>query len=332
MSTASLPALVQSFFTDRLLAQRRASPHTVAGYRDSFRLLLQFAAQKLGKAPCDLNVEEFNVSFIGQFLEHLETDRGNSTRTRNARLAAVHSFFHYVALREPAHALHCQRVLAMPNKRHERRTINFLARVEIEALLAAPDRSTWIGQRDHTLLLVAAQTGLRVSELVGLQRKDVVLDAGAHVRCTGKGRKQRCTPLRKEAVLALHNWLRMRQALPTDPVFPSVRGGPLSRDAVERLVSKHASNAALHCPSLRHKKVTPHTLRHSAAMDLLQHGVDRTVIALWLGHESVETTQIYLHADISLKERALARTNPLQSAPSTRYQPPDRLLAFLEGL
>lgn len=332
MSAASLPALVQSFFTDRLLAQRRASPHTIAGYRDSFRLLLQFAAQQLGKAPFDLNVEDFNAPFIGQFLEHLEADRGNSTRTRNARLAAVRSFFQYVALQEPAHALHCQRVMALPNKRHERRTVNFIDRTEIEALLAAPDRSTWIGQRDHTLLLVAAQTGLRVSELVGLQRKDVVLDAGAHVRCIGKGRKQRCTPLRKEAVAALQSWLRIRQAPPTDPVFPSVRGGRLSRDAVERLVSKHASRATQSCPGLKHKKVTPHTLRHSAAMDLLQHGVDRSVIALWLGHESVETTQMYLHADLSLKERALARTNPLQSASATRYQPPDRLLAFLEAL
>jgi integrase/recombinase XerD len=331
MIAASLPALLQSFFTDRLLAQRQASAHTISGYRDCFRLLLHFAARRLGKAPCDLMVEDLNAPFIGQFLNHLETERGNSARTRNARLAAIHSFFRYVALHEPAHALHCQRVLAMPSKRHERGTLSFLDRTEIEALLAAPDPSTWIGRRDRALLLVAVQSGLRVSELIGLRCDDVVLGAGAHVRCMGKGRKQRCTPLRKDALSTLGAWLRERQGLPTDPVFPSTRGGRLSRDAVERLVSEHVATAQQKCSSLERKNVTPHTLRHSAAMDLLQHGVDRSVIALWLGHERVETTQIYLHADLRLKEQALSRTDPLNIKP-VRYRPADSLLAFLEAL
>jgi len=331
MTAASLPALVQAFFTDRLLRQRCASPHTIAGYRDAFRLLLRFALEQLGKAPTELEVEDLDAPFIGEFLDHLEARRGNSARTRNARLAAIRSFFRYVALNEPAHALLCQRILAMPSKRHERRTIEFLDRQEIDALLAAPDPSTWTGRRDRTLLLVAVQTGLRVSELIGLRNQDVVLGTGAHVRCEGKGRKQRCTPLRKDAVVMVEAWQRERRGFSEDPLFPSLRGGFLSRDAVERLVAKHVAAAQPRCPSLKRKKVTPHVLRHTAAMELLQHGVDRSVIALWLGHESVETTQMYLHADLRLKEQALARTTPVGVKPG-RYRPDDGLLAFLEAL
>ena len=331
MISSSFPALLQSFFTQRLFEQRSSSGHTIAGYRDAFRLLLRFAAEQLDKTPSNLLLEDLDASFIGQFLEHLERDRGNTARTRNARLAAVHSFFRYVALEEPAHALLCQRVLAIPNKRHERRLIEFLHREEIDALVAAPNPSTWIGRRDRTFLIVAVQTGLRVSELIGLRCQDVVLGTGAHVQCVGKGRKQRGTPLREEAAAILASWLRERNGLPQDPVFPSIRGGPLSRDAIERLVTKYANAAQQSCPSLNHKKVTPHVLRHSAAMDLLQHGIDRSVIALWLGHESVETTQMYLHADLRLKEQALSRTTPLGVKP-VRYRPDDPLLAFLEGL
>jgi site-specific recombinase XerD len=331
MTAASLPALVQAFFTDRLLRQRRASPHTVAGYRDTFRLLLRFAAEQLGKTPTELEIEDLDASFIGGFLDHLEARRGNSARTRNARLAAIRSFFRYVALNEPAHALLCQRVLAMPSKRHERRTIEFLDRPEIDALLTSPDISTWMGRRDRTLLLVAIQTGLRVSELIGLSNQDVVLGTGAHVRCEGKGRKQRCTPLRKDTVAMVEAWQRERRGFSEDPLFPSLRGGPLSRDAVERVVAKHVAAAQPRCPSLKRKKVTPHVLRHTAAMELLQHGVDRSVIALWLGHESVETTQMYLHADLRLKEQALSRTTPVGVKPG-RYRPDDGLLAFLEAL
>ncbi len=331
MSAASLQALLQSFFLDRLLRQRQASAHTIAGYRDAFRLLLRFAAKRLGKAPSQLQMEQLEAPFIGEFLDHLEKQRGNSARTRNARLSAIHSFFHYVALTEPAYALLSQQVLAIPSKRHERKTIAFLDRAEIEALVAAPDPDTWTGRRDQTLLTVAIQTGLRVSELIELRCQDVVLATGAHVRCQGKGRKHRCTPLRQDAATLLERWLRERIGQPGDSVFPSIRRGPLSRDAVERIVTKHVATAQQSCPSLKSKKVTPHVLRHTAAMELLLHGVDRTVIALWLGHESVETTQIYLHADLRLKEQALARTTPVGVEPG-RYRPEDELLAFLEAL
>lgn len=331
MISADFPALMQGFFSERLVRQRRASPHTIASYRDTFRLILQFAEKKLGTAPSDLSITNLDPEFIGEFLEHLEHDRKNSARTRNARLAAIRSFFRYVAINEPAHGLLCQRVLAMPNKRHERRPIEYLNRSEIDALLAAPDPTTWIGRRDRTLLLVAVQTGLRVSELVGLRCDDVALETGAHVQCEGKGRKQRCTPLRVDAVSALRAWLRERAGRAEDPLFPSTRAGHLSRDAVERLVAKHVAKARKCCPSLKRKRVTPHVLRHTAAMELLQHGVDRSVIALWLGHESLETTQMYLHADLRLKEDALSRTAPFGIKPG-RFRPADQLLGFLEAL
>lgn len=331
MISANLPALLQSFFTDRLLRQRQASAHTIAGYRDCFRLLLNFAKERLGKMPSQLCLEDLDAPFISLFLDHLETVRKNSARTRNARLGAIHSFFQYVALEEPAYSLHCQRILAMPNKRHERRSIEFLNREEIDTLLASPNLSTWLGRRDRSLLLVAVQTGLRVSELIGLNCRDVALGTGAHVRCFGKGRKERCTPLRPETARALAAWLRERRELPDTALFPSIRGTRLSRDAVERLITKYTKRAESTCPSLKRKKVSAHVLRHTAAMDLLQHGVDRSVIALWLGHESVETTQIYLHADMRLKEKALSRTTPL-SVKSTRYRPNDNLLSFLEAL
>ena len=328
---ANLPSLLQSFFTDRLLRQRQASPDTIAGYRDCFRLLLHFARERLGKMPSKLRVEDLDAPFIGLFLDHLESVRKNSARTRNARLGAIHSFFQYVAFEEPAHALHCQRILAVPNKRHERRPIEFLNREEIDALLAVPNRSTWIGRRDRTLILVAVQTGLRVSELIGLNCQDVVLGTGAHVSCLGKGRKLRCTPLRPESAKMVGAWLRERHGQPEEPVFPSIRGSRLSRDAIECLLTKYAHLAERSCPSLKRKKVSPHVCRHAAAMDLLHYGVDRSVIALWLGHESPETTNMYLHADMRLKEKALSRTESLGAKP-TRYRPDDKLLAFLEGL
>ena len=331
MISAGFPFLLQSFFTDRLFRQRRASPHTIASYRDSFRLLLRFANQRLGKAPSTLTLDDLTVPFIGDFLDSLETGRKNSARTRNVRLAAIHSFFRYVALEEPTQALLCQRILAIPAKRHQRRPIEFLHREEIDALLDATDTSTWIGRRDRTMLLLAVQTGLRVSELVGLRCEDIFLGTGAHVHCLGKGRKERCTPLRAETVKMLDAWLRQRHGQPEDPLFLSIRGGKLSRDAIERLFRKYAAAAARACASLKRKNVSPHVLRHAAAMDLLQHGVDRSVIALWLGHESVETTQMYLHADMRLKEQALSRTKPLDARPG-RFRPNDKLLGFLESL
>jgi len=248
MISASFPSLLQSFFTDRLLRQREASPHTIAGYRDSFRLLLKFAKERLHKSPSQLRIEDLDAPFIGFFLDHLESTRKNSTRTRNVRLGAIHSFFRYVALEEPAYALHCQRILAMPNKRHEQRQIDFLNREETEALLAVPNPSAWIGRRDRTLILVAVQTGLRVSELTGLNCQHVVLGTGAHVRCLGKGRKQRCTPLRPETAKMVDAWLRERHGQPEDPLFPSIRGDRLSRDAVERRITKYTHLAARTCP------------------------------------------------------------------------------------
>ena len=328
---SSLAPTLQAFFTYRLAQQRQASAHTVAAYRDTFRQLFAFVHQRSGKAPSQLAIEDLDPPVIGAFLENLEHGRGNSVRTRNARLAAVRSFFHFAAFRHPEQAALIQRVLAIPQKRFTRALVSFLTAVEIDALLVAPDRSSWIGRRDRTLLLVAVQTGLRVAELTGLTCRDVELGTGAHVRCHGKGRKDRCTPLTTQAVLALRAWMRERQGQPGDPLFPTIRGGALSRDAVERLVGKYAESAKRACPSLGGKQITPHVLRHTCAMQLLQAGVDTSVIALWLGHEGVETTQIYRHADLSLKERALARITPRNVAPG-RYRPPDALLAFLEGL
>jgi len=331
MMAATFQSLLQNFFTDHLLRQRQASPHTIAGYRDTFRLLFRFATDQLGKAPSTVNTEDCQPAFVGKFLEHLEHQRGNSSRTRNARLAAIHSFFRYVAVVEPAHASLCQQVLAMPSKRHPRTPIAFLDEAEIAAVLAAPNLSTWIGRRDRALLAVAIQTGLRVSELIGLRREHIVMGAGAHIRCEGKGRKQRCTPLGRETAAVLDCWLRRDLPQETTCVFPSVRGRPLSRDAVEELVTRYAHRAEQACPSLKQKRVSPHVLRHSSAMRLRAHGVDQSVIALWLGHESVETTQMYLHADLRLKEQALSRVEPLGIKPS-RYRPEDSLLRFLESL
>ena len=331
MMINEFPALLQSFFTDRLLQQWRASAHTVASYRDAFRLLLRFAHEKFGKEPSVLSLKDLTPDFISSFLEYVEKGRNNCVRTRNARLAAIHSFFRYVSFREPEYADLCYQILAIPSKRFERRPIEFLTRKEIDALTDAPDKNTWIGRRDRTFLLTAVQTGLRVSELIGLRCEDLVLGIGAHVRCNGKGRKQRSTPLRRETADVVAAWLCELNGQPKDPVFPSIRGGPLSRDAVERLVARHCKAALSHCPSLSHKKVTPHVLRHTAAMELLHHGVDRSVIALWLGHESVETTQMYLHADMRLKRKALSRITPLGIKPSL-YKPDDELLAFLEDL
>lgn len=327
-----LAGVLQAFFVDRLERQRGASRHTIAAYRDTFRLLLRFAQTRLRKPPSDFAVDEIDASLVAAFLDHLEKDRGNSTRTRNARLAAIRSFFRFVALQEPACSATCQRILALPAKRAAHTLVTFLTTAEIDALLAAPDRSTWLGRRDHAMLLLCIQTGLRVSEFVGLRCQDVVLTPDAHVRCRGKGRKERCTPLTRDVARVLHAWLAERAGRPDDPVFPSRRGTALSRDAVERLVTKHAEHAgSTRCRSLRAKRVTPHVLRHTTAVTLLQAGCDRSVIALWLGHEAIETTQIYLDADLSMKERALARTAPTRAAPG-RYRPTDGLLAFLKAL
>ncbi|MGH9215553.1 MAG: tyrosine-type recombinase/integrase [Acidimicrobiales bacterium] len=328
--TALAPTL-EAFFTERLMSQRQASPNTIAAYRDGWRLLLSFAAGRTGKQPSELDVADLDAPVIGGFLEHLEVDRHNSPRTRNARLAAIRSVFRYAALRHPEHAAVIARVLAIPTKRCDRAVVSFLTEPEADAVVASPNQASWTGRRDHALLVVGLQTGLRVSELTGLRNTDVELRAGAHVRCWGKGRKERCTPLRPSTVSVLRAWTKERGGGPDDPLFPTRRGTRLSRDAVETLVAKHAATAVNLQRSLRDKKVTPHVLRHSCAMALRRGGVDRAVLALWLGHEQVETTDIYAHADLSIKENALARTRP-PHVRRGRYRPPDRLLAFLQDL
>ena len=328
---SSLAPTLQAFFTDRLLCQREVSPNTIASYRDTFRLLLTYTHQKTGITPARLQLTDLDAPLIGAFLEHLETERGNSPRTRNVRLASVHSFFHYCALRHPEHAAVIQRVLAIPAKRSQRQIVTFLNPEEVKALLDSPDRLTWAGRRDHALLLTAAQTGLRVSELLGLTCADVQLSTAPHLRCLGKGRKERVSPLTSQTVAVLKSWMRERQDQPKHPLFPSRTGGPLTRDAVERRLAKHLDAAQHKCPTLRTKHVTMHALRHTAAMMLLRAGIDTATIALWLGHEQEKTTHVYLHADLELKQRALDRATPPNGRPG-RYRAPDSLLAFLDNL
>jgi integrase/recombinase XerD len=328
--TALAPTL-QAFFQQRLIAQRNASPRTVAAYRDTMRLLLRFASEQTGKQPCQLDLAELDADLIGSFLDHLEAARGNSPRTRNARLAAIHSLYRYSALRHPEHAQTIGRVLEIPTKRYERALISYLDQQEIKALLAAPDRSTWLGRRDHALLLTAIQTGLRVSELCALRVCDLSLSTGAHCRVTGKGRKARCAMLTAETVATLRVWRRERKGQDDDPLFPTRRGGPLTPKAIAWLLDKHTAIAATRCPSLHDKRVTPHVLRHSNAMLLRAKNIDIHTIALWLGHESTKSTEVYLHADNKLKQQAIDRTTPTGTPPG-RYQPQDKLLDFLERL
>lgn len=323
--------LLQSFFMQRLMQQRQVSPHTIASYRDTFRLLLQFAQQRLHKAPSALALDQIDAPLVFAFLDDLEKTRGIGPRTRNLRLTAIHSFFRFVAFEAPAHAAQVQRVLAIPAKRYTRALVPFLSRQEVDALLAAPDRGTWSGRRDHALILVAVQTGLRLSELTALSREDVRLGAGAHVHVIGKGRKERCTPLSKNSRAVLAGWLREPPRAEGQPVFPNARGGRLSAHGFHYLLAKHVAAASNACPSLKSKRVSPHCLRHTTAMDLMQEGVDRSVLALWLGHESIETTQMYLDADLELKQRVLDKTTPPQGRPG-RYRPDDKLLAFLKSL
>lgn len=328
---SALAPTLQKFFTDRLITQRQVSPATVAAYRDTFRLLLGFILETKRIAPANLDFSDLDAPTIGAFLSHLETERKNSIRSRNARLAAIHSLFRFAALQHPEHADLIARVLSIPQKRFERGIVEFLTKEEVEAILAVPDCGTWIGSRDHALLTLAVQTGLRVGELTGLRGEDVVLGTGAHVRCRGKGRKQRATPLTTGTVATLREWLKAHDVRPGAPLFPSRNGTTMSTDAVEWLVKKYATTAALQCPSLATKRVTPHVLRHSAAMFLREAGVDISVIALWLGHESIASTQIYMHADLAVKQRALDKMTPLQETPN-RYRAPDSLLDYLEAL
>jgi len=333
MKHCLLSTYVQNFFAKRLISQMDASANTVSSYRDTFRLLLDFAVRKLNCSTVDLQVTDIDDALVSEFLAALEQQRRNSVCTRNLRRSAIRSFFQFVAQTEPALLQHCQRVLAIPAKRTRKPTIDYLDAEECRALLRAPDLQSWYGRRDRALLLVALQTGLRVSELIGLDIKDVALGSASqsHVSCQGKGRKGRATPLRDDVAAVLREWLKERNAAAEQPLFVSNRGTRLSRDAVERIVRKHVQTTSVVCATLENKRVSPHTLRHSAAMALLRNGVSCTVIAMWLGHESVETTQIYLHADMEIKRKAMDQTRPA-NVPKGSYRPNDDLKAFLESL
>jgi site-specific recombinase XerD len=322
---------LQAFFTDRLTRQLQASPRTIASYRDTLRLLLRFTHEHTGKQPAKLDWDDLNETIITAFLQHLETDRHNTARTRNLRLTAIRSLFKYAALRHPEHASVIAQVLSIPPKRHQKRQISFLTASESHALIDAPDQARWEGRRDRAMLTLTIQAGLRVSELIALNVGDIQLGTGAHVRCEGKGRKQRTVPLTTPAQTMLSAWLNERAGRSTDPLFVTRTGRRLSRDAIEQRVATHAATARATCPSLQNKQLHPHVLRHSCAISLLQAGVDTTVIALWLGHADVRSTQPYLHADITIKEKALALVTPADVKPG-RYKPPDQVLAFLEAL
>jgi len=322
---------LQRFFSQRLMQQRQVSPHTIGSYRDTFRQFLHFAQQRLHKYPSALPFESIDAPLITEFLDHLESHQKLSTRSRNLRLTAIRSFFRYAAFELPTHSAQIQRVLAIPTKRFTRRLVRFLTRPEVDALIDAPDRRTWLGRRDHAFILMAVQTGLRLSEMTGIKREDLVVGTGAHIRVVGKGRKERCTPLTEATVGVLKVWLREPFRGDGRLLFPNVHGERLSVHGVQYLLNKHAANAARECPSLLGKRVTVHLLRHTMALELLQAGVDLAVIALWLGHESVETTQIYLEATLAMKEQALAKTSPLKGIPG-RYRASDQLLNFLNNM
>jgi integrase/recombinase XerD len=328
---SALAPTLQAYFTDRLIGQRAASPNTIAAYRHTFRLLLRFASERTRTPPSQLDIAELDAPLIAAFLDHLEHERGNQAATRNNRLAAIHSLFGYLALRHPEHAASIQRVLAIPPKRTQRNLLTYLTEPEVDALLAGCDQATWTGRRDHTMFALTVQTGLRISEPIALNSQDITLTTAANVHTVGKGRKNRRTPLTPATRTRLKARLAERDGDPEDPLFPTTTGKRLSRDAIERRLAIHLTTATANCPSLANKHVTTHTLRHTAAMRLLLAGNDITVIALWLGHEQITTTQIYLHADMTHKQQAIDRTRPLTAKPG-RYQPPDALLAFLEAL
>ena len=328
---SDLSPLIQAYFTRRLALEQGAGPDTIACYRDTIRLLVRYVHHQTGKQPARQSLTDLDAGTISAFLDHLETGRGNSVATRNNRLAVIHSLFRYAALSRVDEGALIQRVLGIPFKISDRADLCYLTADEITALLAAPDPGTWHGRRDHALLALSCQAGLRVSELAGLAVDDVRLGTGPHVRCHGKGRKNRAVPLTGHTRQSVKAWLAERAGNDTDPVFPGRTGNRLSRDAVERLVGKHARTASETYPSMAGKHVTPHTLRHSAAMALVSAGTDISVIALWMGHESLDSSMVYIHADMALKQQALERT----AIPGTKpgiYQPDDSLLAFLTGL
>ena len=328
---AAFARLLQQFFLDRLLQQRNASAQTVASYRDTFRLLLQFAERQLHKPPVRLELTDLNASFVLAFLNHLERERRNSIRSRNARLAAIRSFLHYAALKSPTALPSIQSVLAIPLKRFERPMIGFLSQVEIAAVLNAPDGASWCGQRDRVMLATLYNTGARVSELIGMRVGDVVLERSASVRLRGKGRKERTLPLWPSTATQIRRWLPRITATPDQPLFPNRSGGHMTRSAVTDRLKLACKLATARCPQLGGRRISPHTFRHATAMHMLQAGLDVTLIALWLGHESPATTHMYVQADLTMKERALSAVRSPRVKLS-RFKPTDRVLQFLSTL
>lgn len=329
--SALLAPLLQYFFTEHLASHKQVSPRTIIAYRDSFRLLLQFLKKQTGKEPSTLCVDDLDAPAILAFLQSLEEQRDNQVCSRNARLTAIRSFFHVVALRDPASLGVVSRVLAIPRKRTDKRLVSYLTREEIDALLAGPDQSTWIGRRDHALLLTMYNSGARLSEMTGLRRAQIKFDSTTYLQLHGKGRKERVVPLWAKTGRVLRDWFRELEAKATEVAFPSIRGTPLSNDGLDYLLQQAVKRSAEACPSLLTKRVTPHLIRHTCAMHLLQAGVDMAVIALWLGHESIETTHIYVEADLALKQRALDRLAPTPCS-VRRFKADDSLLAFLASL
>ncbi|OEO27837.1 integrase [Pseudomonas sp. J237] len=328
---AEFAALLQRFFAERLLQQQAVSPRTVAAYRDAFRLFLTYAEDELGRPPAKLTLHDFDAELILGFLAHLEGERHNTVRSRNARLAAVRAFARYVAVQCPPALLLVQQILAIPMKRFDKPLLGFLGRDEVRALLAAPDASTWCGRRDRVLLKLLYNTGARVSELIGIHVRDLALDVTPSVRLHGKGRKQRTVPLWKETAAEIRHWLAATSLQQDQALLPNRWGRPMTRSNVAERIARAVSTATSHCPSLQGRTISPHTLRHTTAMHLLQAGVDLSVIALWLGHESPVTTHGYVEADLAMKERALAAIAP-PDVRSTRYRPTDALLKFLQTL
>lgn len=327
----SISSLVQSFFVEHLRNHKGASEQTVSAYRDTFRLLLRFLAEKKGAAPTNLCVDDLDAPAILSFLEHLEHERRNSVRSRNARLAAIRSFFRFVALREPEALAVSTRVLAIPVKRFSRSVVNYLTKAEMEAILAAPDRSERSGRRDHAMLLLLYNTGARVSEITGLKVSQFQFAKETFVKLCGKGRKERSLPLWPQTRRVLRSWLEELGGKSDSYVFPNARGNPLTRYGVAYILSKAVTVASAECESLTSKRVSPHVVRHTTAMHLLQSNVDESVIALWLGHESTETTHVYVEADLAMKERALEKLAP-SGGRAKRFRPDDALLGFLDGL
>jgi integrase/recombinase XerD len=324
-------ALVEQFFLLRLRQQRNASPRTIAAYRDTFRLLLEFGAKYRSKLPETFTLADLNAEFVLAFLDHLEAHRRNTIQSRNARLAAIRSFLHFAALQDPLALGSIQRVLAIPLKRCDRPLLGYLTRDEIQAILSAPDAGTWAGRRDRVMLATMYNTGARVSEIAGMTGGDFTCTDTAAIRIRGKGRKERIVPLWRTTAQLIRAWSAEISATPESPLFPGRAGSPLTRSAITERLKRTIQRAIPACPELAKRRISPHTIRHSTAMHLLQAGIDVTVIALWLGHENPSTTHIYVEADMNMKMAALNAVKPPE-VKEVRYRPPGRLLAFLQKL